>query len=228
MATPFGCFRFDPNDTFDWMMDANERCGNKVTFYFTAGGVHELDPIYSIREPRLKKLIARILERGHEVGLHGSYLSFDRPEILKQEANDFLEFLESQNLLTNNLGGRQHYLRWDVRTTPQAHASAGLEHDSSLCFAQHPGFRCGTSREYTMYDLVGRKPLPLKQRPLLVMECSVISEEYLGLGPSSQAFSVMDEIKRTALYWGGDHTLLWHNSFLETPEARELYCQLIK
>lgn len=38
----------------------------------------------------------------------------------------------------------------------------------------------GASREYPVYDVGERRPLPLSERPLIVMECSVIAERYLG------------------------------------------------
>lgn len=59
------------------------------------------------------------------------------------------------------------------------------------------------------------------------MECSVIAERYLGLGYTDQAFDLMLALKQRALLYGGDFTLLWHNSHLTTAQDQEFYQELI-
>ena len=48
----------------------------------------------------------------------------------------------------------------------------------------------------------------MSERPLIVMECSVIAECYLGLGYTDQALDLMLTLKARALRHGGDFTLL--------------------
>ena len=74
-------------------------------------------------------------------------------------------------------------------------------------FADRPGFRCGTGREYPLVDVVECGPLSPQERPLIVMECSVIAERYLGLGYTPEALDLMLTLKRRALRHGGDFTL---------------------
>jgi hypothetical protein len=52
-------------------------------------------------------------------------------------------------------------------------------------------FRCGTCREYPLYDLTERRLLHLRECPLILMECSVIAERYLSLGYSEAALAMM-------------------------------------
>lgn len=85
----------------------------------------------------------------------------------------------------------------------------------------------GTSREYPLYDVVQRRPLTLRERPLIVMECSVIAERYLGLGYTDAALELMLTLKQRALRHGGAFTLLWHNSHLTTAQDREFYQALV-
>ena len=99
--------------------------------------------------------------------------------------------------------------------------------DGTLSYADRPGFRCGTCREYPMYDVVERRPLKLKQRPLIVMDCSVIDDRFLGLGYTDQALDLMLTLKRQALRYGGDFTLLWHNSHFNHPKDQEFYQVLV-
>jgi hypothetical protein len=44
------------------------------------------------------------------------------------------------------------------------------------------------------------------------MECSVIAERYLGLGYSDQAMALMQGYRDICHRFGGDFTLLWHNT----------------
>jgi hypothetical protein len=102
-----------------------------------------------------------------------------------------------------------------------------MDYDSTLSYADRPGSRCGTCREYSLYDLHQRRPLRLRERPLIVMECSVIAERYLGLGYTDAALDLMLTLKQRALRHGGDFTLLWHNSHLTTAKDRAFYQALV-
>src|SRR5205823_9877981 len=64
-------------------------------------------------------------------------------------------------------GGRQRSLAGDAW---QSWADAGLAHDSSLGFAETPGFRCGTCHEYGAFDLRARRPLPVRERPVVATD----------------------------------------------------------
>ena len=60
------------------------------------------------------------------------------------------------------------------------------------------------------------------------MECSVIAERYLGLGYSDQALALMRGYHDTCHRFGGDFTLLWHNSHHGTAADRRFYQALVK
>ena len=212
----------------DWMMSVNEEAGNKVAFYFIPGGEHPLDAMYNMDEKVIRKLLREIHQRGHEIGLHPSYNTFRHPQALQNEANTLRRVLEEENIPCEQLGGRQHYLRWDSRCTASYQEDAGMSYDSSLLFADLPGFRCGTSREFTMYDCVRRRKLKLKQRPLVLMETTIVAEQYLAKGYSSKALAQMEEIKINSLKLGGEFTFLWHNCSFPEENARSVYESLIK
>ncbi len=59
------------------------------------------------------------------------------------------------------------------------------------------------------------------------MESSVIDDSYLGMGHSAEALDLMLTLKNRALQFGGDFTLLWHNSNFMTAKDREFYEALI-
>ena len=124
-------------------------------------------------------------------------------------------------------GGRMHFLRWDQAITPKAWADAGLSYDSTLSYADRPGFRCGTCFEYPAFDVTTDQALPLRIRPLVAMDCTVIAERYLGLGSTEAAFLKFNELKNKCRAVGGLFTLLWHNSFFNTTEDFNIYRRLI-
>jgi hypothetical protein len=90
---------------------------------------------------------------------------------------------------------------------------------SSLTSAA-PAARIGTKA--LLDDLQQRRPLRLRERPLIVMECSVIAERSLGLGYSDEALALMQRYRDTCRRFSGDFTLLWHNSHLESESETRL------
>ncbi|MEJ5363542.1 MAG: polysaccharide deacetylase family protein [Desulfosoma sp.] len=224
-----GDFRGDPwLNAIRWMMDVNEKEGNRVSFFFMTAPRHKLDGRYSIQEPVVRRLLRHIHERGHRIGLHPGYSTYLDCKQTEIEADLLRRTLDEESIPYGELGGRQHYLRWRTPETARNWEVAGMTYDSTLSYADHAGFRCGTSREYSLYDLCERRPLEIKERPLIVMECSVISERYMGLGLTESAFSFMQTLKERALSVGGEFTLLWHNTELQEPEARRFYQELIR
>lgn len=224
-----GNFHFEPNHTFEWIMDVNETVGNKVMFNFIAGRtVPDMDGFYSLDEHRIRKLMCRIHERGHEIGLHGSYGTYKSVEQHFLEANRLRRVMDEEGVYQDEIGNRQHYLRWSTPETARILEQAGISYDTTLGYADHPGFRCGTCFEYSMYDLIERKQLRLRQRPLIVMECSVIDDCYLGMGYTDEALNLMLTLKKRALQFGGNFTLLWHNSIFLTIEDARFYQELIR
>lgn len=224
-----GDFRFDPYYTFEWYMDMCERAGRRATFFFIAdhsGGA--IDGTYDINEPRVVNLIRMISERGHEIGMHGSYNTYRDPAQIATERQRLLEACAAAGVNAPIEGNRQHYLRWDAAETPEHLDAAGFSYDTTGSFADAPGFRYGTSRTFPMWGWRTNEPLNLEQRPLVLMECSVIADQYLGLGYSDEAISTMLKLKERAMRYGGDFTMLWHNSHLLTGKDREFFQQLIR
>jgi hypothetical protein len=168
-----------------------------------------------------------IHQRGHEIGLHPSYNTYDDSSEIVKEADRLRRICAEEGIDQPEWGGRMHFLRWDQAVTLKAWADAGMSYDSTLGYADRPGFRCGTCFEYPAFDLVSDQQLPLRIRPLVAMDCTVIAERYLGLGPTEQAYNKFNELKRKCQQVGGVFTLLWHNSYFNCPEDFEIYRRLL-
>ena len=224
----FGNYKYDSFHTFDMIMDVNEKYNNKVTFNFITGNTDPLyDSFYTLDEKRIRDLLKQISLRGHKIGLHCSYGSYLSPETIKGEYGKLQNVLAEEGIDQEISVNRMHYLRWDSSSTARHLNDAGIASDSSLGYADHPGFRSGACFDFPMYDIVGRVPMKIIQRPLILMECSVIDEEYLGLGYTGKALQVMINLKKQVARYGGNFTLLWHNSSFLNTDDFIFYRQLV-
>lgn len=219
----------DPDwNGLEWIMESNERAGNRVAFYFIPEITHTRnDTPITLDDPRTRKLLRTIHERGHEIGIHPGYDTYRNRGKLNASAMAMRRVLDEEGIHQSEIGGRQHYLRWETPTTARLWEENDLSYDTTLSYADHPGFRCGTCREYPLFDLKRRKTLNLRERPLVLMECSVIARRYLGLGYSDEALSRMIRYRDTCHQFGGNFTLLWHNSHLRLPQDKRFYRTLI-
>jgi hypothetical protein len=214
----------DPLNTFDWIMKESERRGLTSAFYFMAGRTDpRIDADYDLQDPAVEDLIVRIHDRGHEVGLHPSYGSYLQPKVIVAEAEHLRRTARSLGVHQERWGGRMHFLRWRHPTTLLGWEEAGMDYESTLGYADRPGFRCGTCFEYPGFDPVAGRSLRVRIRPLIAMECSVIAQRYMALGMGEKALARFRLLQRACQAVGGAFTLLWHNSSLIDPGQRVLY-----
>ncbi len=218
----------DPANSFDWIMDVSERHGLTSAFYFICGRTApEFDADYEPEDPAIRSLMRSIYQRGHEIGLHPSYNTYQTPSAIVAEAKRLRAVAESDGIRQREWGGRMHFLRWEHPTTLRAWEEAGMDYDSTLGYADHPGFRCGTCFEYPAFDPVSGMILKLRLRPLIAMECTVMATRYMGLGTGDAAFRKFKQLKDACNAVGGCFTLLWHNTELEMLPERRLYQAVI-
>ena len=109
--------------------------------------------------------------------------------------------------------------------TWQAYEFAGLNMDSTLTFAGHVGFRCGVCYPYTVYDVVNRKPLNVKEMPLIVMDGTLF--EYMRLS-QDEALEVCKKLSQRCRRYNGDFVFLWHNTMLYDEGNRAFYARLLE
>ena len=221
--------RFDEyHNNIDWIMRVNKALGNEVEFYFIPiqTCTSREDP-NDIRTPKMLNLLKHIIDSGHKIGFHPGYNTYKFHKNFKQSADVLKEVFQKLNIEFSSIGGRQHYLRYDIGKTPQLWQDNGFSYDSSLSFADKAGFRTGACYEYTMFDVTKRIKNRLKQRPLIVMEGSIISNTYEGLGYGNEALERFSVFIERCQDFDGDFTLLWHNSFFIKPESKDFYIEIL-
>jgi len=80
-------------------------------------------------------------------------------------------------------------------------------------YADKEGFRCGVCFEYSVFNILTRQHLELKERPLIVMDVCVIDKG--NLSPEKASKNILNLIVKIKKY-EGDFVLLWHNSSFNT------------
>jgi hypothetical protein len=219
-----GDFRADPGDTFDFLMSVAEESGVAATFTFLAGGSAALDGRYDLSDPWIRRLLLRIAKRGHEIGFHASYDSYDDTGRIAAEFATLRCEAGALGIDQPAWRGRQHFLRWRNPETWRGWSEAGLALDSSVAFAEAPGFRAGTCHAYPVFDLDRRRELPLVELPLTLMDVSASCYERLDhAGTVELARDLAAACRRV----GGTFVLLWHNDAVMTEPSRVLYRDVV-
>ncbi len=213
----------DPFDTFDALMDLSEKHHLQSHFFFISGGNTDYEGHYKITDPKIQQLLARIQERGHGIGIHPSYGTYKNIEQLKREKNA-LQAVSPQAVIA----GRQHFLRWATPDSWQDWEDAGLQWDSTMGYAAHIGFRCGTCYPFPVFNVLTRKKLQLIERPLLVMEVSLFSKQYMQLDQPT-ALRHVQKMIQTVRQYNGEFVLLWHNSnlVLNGEDYWDIYTEIL-
>lgn len=216
----------DPYNTFKWIMDTVEKNNLKSAFYFICGGKNQLDADYNLSNLEIINLLKDIHNRGHEIGLHPSYETYLNPTEIADEFQVLKDTCHKLDIRQREWGGRMHYLRWQQNITLDACNEAGLNYDSTLCYAEHAGFRCGTCYQFRAFNHQTQQVLDLIIRPLIIMEATVFYYEKYGI--TDEAYARMLKFKRICQAIDGQFTLLWHNNEFVKPKARKIFEDILK
>jgi hypothetical protein len=215
-------------ETLERSVEVETARGVVASYFFTVPPAHDrsrYDCVYAPedacrfrgRRARVADVMRTIAGEGFDVGLHGSYGGALAPGALAEERAR-LEAATGLAITTT----RQHFLRWDVRTTPLLQEAAGLRADSSLGFNRNVGFRAGTSLPFHAFDVAGARRLDLVEVPLVVEDTALPTVPGLGLDPT-EARRIVAELLDTVADVGGALTLLFHPDKLARPDWLSLY-----
>lgn len=215
----------------DAWIEAESEHGFTSTFFFMADPIPEptrQDALYRHtdrtefdgRRRTVRSVMRTLVERGWEVGLHGSSRSHVSADLLREEK---ASVERSAGAPVTSV--RQHHLFCDVRVTPRAQAQAGFLADSTFGSNMRVGFRCGTGLPFPFYDLERDEELPLLEVPLVVQDV-VLSRNLAGDRALMQktCLGLLDRVARV----GGALTLLWHNAWERGSPEHECYRTVLR
>jgi hypothetical protein len=144
------------------------------------------------------------------VGLHPSYLSFDKPGELEKE------YLTLCTVFTNKIKkSRQHFLRLKLPETYRGLIKLGICEEYSMGWNSQVGFRAGISRAFPFYDLQAGKETHLMVFPFVAMDRTL--KDYLKLS-SDIALEELKNLTDLTKKAGGTFSMLWHNDSLSDYE----------
>jgi hypothetical protein len=204
----------DPNWRFERIFRIERTRTEGSTFFLMAGHRHPADGAVPEAYERLRpRLVEVVLEGGGEIGLHGSYTAAYDAERLAEEKGRLEE-------LAGPLAGqRYHYLRVDPLGNLAQLADLGFVYDTSLGFADRPGFRAGIAHPHRPWSFERDAPLDLIEIPLAVMDVTLAEDRYLGLPASAAERRLLDVVEWAAEH-GGGFAVLWHTDRFDPATSR--------
>lgn len=192
----------DPYDTFDKIKRVALLFPETKVFWLI-GKWGKKDRNISIHHGEHRKFIRSMAESGINIGLHPSFGSFGKDEVLAQEKRE-LEEVCGKTISHS----RQHFLRFQVDKTYRSLLKVGFTDEYSMGFAEHVGFRSGTARSHFWFDLNKNETTTLRIHPFVYMDGTL--REYMRLSipeSKSRIQELFDEVSR----YGGDFCFIWHN-----------------
>ena len=82
-------------------------------------------------------------------------------------------------------------------------------------YPDEAGFRSGVCYTYPLYDIYNRKQLNLLEKPLIVMDATLLRYEKLQI---EQALSRVENLQKEVHRYQGEFVFLWHNSSFNSQE----------
>jgi hypothetical protein len=159
---------------------------------------------------------------GFDIGLHGSYYSASDAAMLREQ-KVMIEDAVGIEIATT----RQHWLNWDIRTTPRVQAAAGLLVDSTLGFNRNVGFRSGVSLPYYFFDLLEKETIPVLEVPLTIHDGPLTGSDALEYD-YSMARDVTKRLIDRVVATKGCVTVSFHPHSFLNELYEELYAWLIE
>lgn len=203
-STVRGLTRNEPQISITQFMDLADEFGVKGQFFLQAGSSDPMDADYYARfQKDFRWAIREIQRRGHTVGFHPGYHTYDAPNL----------WLAQKACLEETVGkpvtaGRQHVLRFHPDTW-KIWEQADMELDYTLAFPSGVTYRAGTTRRFPVFGLADRKRYRLQAVPTAIMDFALFSEKYEAI-PEDEAYRQIDRAIGFHARFGGDLAILFH------------------
>ncbi len=207
---------------FKQILDIERKHNATSTFYFLPKTEYKVDADYDLKNKAFQHVFKSILEGNSEIGLHASYNSlYEKNAILDQKQ----ELEKSAQIKLKSI--RHHFLRFDVESVWDVHVKSGFEIDTSLGFAEYPGFRAGLARPFHPFNFNTRSRYNILEIPLIIMDGTF--SHYLKESPETawdHVLPILEQVKKHR----GIASVLWHNTLFtkyKYPGFKELFEQIL-
>jgi len=183
--------RKDPYDTYDWQIELQKSYQLSPVYFFLVGGFSTYDRNISIESTRYRYLIQSISDYA-KVGIHPSYLSNDKEELVKREIKQ-LSSVVKREIYTS----RQHFIKLSMPKTYQVLLKNEIRQDFSMGYPSHIGFRASTASSFWFYDVSQELQTTLRVYPSAIMDVTL--KDYMGLNKEQalkRTKKLIDEVKK--------------------------------
>ncbi len=166
---------------------------------------------YNIFDEKIQNMIKYLDANGWEIGLHGSYLSYEDTDLLIKEKED-LESIIGHKIF----GVRQHFLNLD-KSTWYRQKLVGFTYDASFGFTRNVGFKEGIYHPFTPGGMSDFQVVPLTIMDFCLMKFQ---------DPFLKACEIIDETEKNDAIL----VLNWHQRTFNTnefPDYFQLYERIL-
>lgn len=202
----------DPYNLFGYMTEQVRKHNSDAIFFFPVGERSDHDRNPSFRDKSYRMLINSI-KKSYETGIHSSYRSSGRQEVLIEEMT---RFRDVTGVTAKKC--RQHWLLLRMPSTYRSFISAGINSDYTMGFADEPGFRAGIARPFPFYDLENERITGFIIVPFQVMDGTLMQYKKLSPGNAIKEIKDLIEVTRSV---GGLFVSVWHNTSLTESNGWE-------
>jgi hypothetical protein len=213
----------DPYDTYDFQFSIQKKYKFKTIYFFLVGDYGVNDKNLPVESRKFQSLIKTVGDYA-EVGVHPSYGSNSKPELLKKEVGRLAKVLHRE--VTNS---RQHFLKLSFPDTYRNLIDLDITDDHTMGFANEIGFRAGICSAFNFYDLDLEIETKLRIHPFTVMDATL--KYYMKVPPSKAIEAIrplLEEVKKV----NGTFISLWHNESLSGEKQwqgwQDVYEEMIK
>ena len=194
--------------TFDQLQQWEAEAGIQATYHFHADKEPKnlkrwlFDPSYDIGAAKQRKLLRQLIKKGHKVGLHPGYETWQDPQQIVIQRG-----LVEAAAGTRVTHCRQHWLRFSWRDTWVAQHTAELAFDTTLMFNDRPGFRNSSALCWQPYNPNQAATHYLKAMPTLFMDSHFYDYQSMS---AAERQSAMQHWIRECQNVSGEAAVLWH------------------
>ena len=208
--------KISPLYSIENILRVNNKYNINSTFYFLALNEEDEDFNYSLSE--VKSFTERLKKRGDKIGLHGGHLAYNSKEKICLEK----EYLNKKLGLNVN-SYRNHYMRFDIKSTWDQLIKSGFKIDSTFGYHNIPGFRNGMCHPFIPYSVNNNSFLDIIEIPIMIMDTTLFKHLNLNHDNAFELVKIIiDKVKKL----NGVVTILWHNESF-TGKHLELYTRIL-
>ena len=201
-------FSHDDWDQFDLLLKIENDADLNTVFNFYSNYKNKsfknwlLDPDYNLTDTAVQKILEKVRNNGHAIGLHPGYDSWGKNDLFASQKQS-LEKTVKETVISC----RQHWLRFSWRHTWVIQHTNGIKLDTTLMFNDCPGFRNSAAIVWTPWCTESNTRHQICTVPTILMDSHVYDYEKFT---DESRFLEMEKWIAKIRSVNGHAYVLWH------------------